>query len=211
MRPHRFRLLVLAFASLLGYASASSSTARDSSLAGVPTEAIWRVQQFDFHFRAERGRYYSCSALHDKISNIMEAVGAGSVVVTIACEPNSLVDNTSARIVTATPMQATPENVQAATTFDTERQMVARLRETRLPTPETIEHFPAEWREISVTKINGVRVGPEDCELLEDLHKQVLPHMPSIRIVRAKFRCGNSELRAARPILVVEALVRRLS
>jgi hypothetical protein len=106
-------------------------------------------------------------------------------------------------------MQATPENVQAATTFATEDELVARLRETQLPTAATIERFPAEWREIPVTKIDGVRIGPQDCELLEDLHKQVLPHIASIRVVRAKFSCGSSELRASRPILIVEALVRR--
>ncbi len=208
MRLHRFRLLVLAFASLLGYAAASSATANEAD-AGVPTQAVWRIQEFNFNFRAQAGRYYSCAMLRQKISGIMEAMGAGSVIVTLACPPNALVDRVSAHIATATPMPATPENVQAATTFDTERQLLARVRNTPLPTPETIERFPAEWREIAVTKVDGVHLGPEDCELLEDIHKQILPQMPSIRVVRARFACGGTQLRAARPILVIEALVRR--
>jgi hypothetical protein len=209
MRHHRFRLLVLGFSALLGYASAWCASARNATPSDAPTEAIWRIQEFDFHFRAERGRYHSCSSLHSKIRGVMEAMGAGSVIVKIACDRSSLVDSTFARIATAMPMQATPENVQAATTFDTEQQMIARLRDTQLPTAETLERFPAEWREITVKKVHGVRLGPEDCDLLHDLHEQVLPHLASIRIVRANFACGNSYLRPARPILVVEALLRR--
>lgn len=208
MRPHRFRLLVIA--ALYGCISASGATTHASVSSGVPTQAIWRIQEFDFYFRAERGRFHSCSSLRTKISGILEAVGAGSVLVNISCSRDALVNNAFAHIAAATPMHASPENVAQATTFDTEQQMVARLREIPLPTPETIERFPAEWRKITVTKVAGIRLGPEDCDLLHDLHKQVLPHIPSVRVVRASFACSSSELSAARPILVVEALVRRM-
>lgn len=209
MRHLRFRLLVLACASLLGSASAWSTTGRDAVSAGVPTEAIWRIQEFEFHFRAERGRYYSCSSLRKKIRGIMEAIGAGSVIVRVGCDSSALVDDTLAYIATAMPMQATPENIRAATTFATEDRMIARLRDAQLPTTETIERFPAEWREVTVTKVHGVRLGPEDCDLLHDLHEQVLPHIASIRVVRARFACSSMQMKAQRPVLIVEALVRR--
>jgi hypothetical protein len=209
MRHDRFRLLVVGFAAFLGSASAWSATSRDSAQDGVPTEAVWRIQEFDFYFRAAKGRYHSCSSLQNKISGIMETIGAGSVIVNIDCSRDSLVDNTVARIATAMPVQATVENITAATTFDTEQQLVARLRRTQLPTAATVERFPAEWRRVAIRKVNGSRLGPEDCDLLHDLHDQILPHLASVRVVRKSFACGGSNLQFARPVLVVEALMRR--
>lgn len=210
MYRRHFRLPIFAFATLLGCAWAWSTTAHTSDAAGVPTEAVWRIQEFDFYFSATRGRYHSCESLHSKIADIMETLGAGSVIVNIACDRSSLVSNTYARIATAMPMQATTENVRAATTFETEEELVARVRQIPLPTMETLERFPAEWREIAVTKVQGTRIGPEDCDLLHDLHEQVLPHLTSVRVVRKSFACGTSaSMPLARPVLVVEALIRR--
>lgn len=208
MRPRRFRLLNAGLATLLGSACAWGATP-EALPASEPMEAIWQIQEFDFYFRAAKGRYHSCSSLHSKISGIMEAMGAGNVIVTIACSRDALVESTVARVSTAMPVHASPENIQAATTFDTEQRMVARLRQSSLPTATTLERFPAEWRRVAITTVHGVRLGPEDCDLLQDLHKQILPHLSSVRVVRKSFSCGDSYLRAARPILIVEALVRR--
>ena len=208
MRHRRFRPLVLGFAALLVCASARSETKREA-VSDAPTEAIWRIQEFDFHFRAQKGRYHSCSSLHSKITGFMEAIGAGSVIVHIGCDRNTLVEHAFARIATAMPIQATPENVRAATTFDTEAQMVARLRQARLPTAETVERFPAEWREVAVRSIHGVRLEPADCDLLHDLHEQILPHLMTVRVVRANLSCGTPYLRPARPVLIIETLMRR--
>ena len=209
MRHLRFRLLIVGFSAVLGSAAAWSATTRDAVPSGDPTEAIWKIQEFDFYYRAARGRYHSCASLHSKISGIMEAMGAGSVIVNIACSRDSLVDSTVARVSTAMPVHASPENIETATRFNTEQQMVARLRQVPLPTASTLERFPAEWRRVAITTIHGVRLGPEDCDLLQDLHQQILPHLTSVRVVRKSFACGDSYLRAARPILIVEALVRR--
>lgn len=209
MRHQCLRPLVFALASLLGCTCAWSATSRAAVTSGVPTEAIWRIQEFEFHFSAARGRYHTCESLQTKITGIMEAIGAGSVIVNIACSPNSLVERVFARIAAATPVQATPENIQAATTFDTEQQMVARLRQTPLPTPETLERFPAEWREVRITKVQGVPLGPADCDLLHDLNEQILPHLTSVRVVRKSLSCPSTGIQTSRPILVVEALMRR--
>jgi len=202
MHHPRFRLLVIGCAALAGSAAAWSATNHETA---APTEAIWRIQEFDFHYRAAQGRYHSCSSLHEKISGIMESIGAGSVIVEIACRPDTLVDRVDARVATAMPVRATSASVAEATTFATEQQLVARLRQIQLPTPATIERFPAEWREVAVTTVHGVRLGPEDCDLLHDLHEQILPHLPSVRVVRKKFSCAIP----ARPVLVVETLMRR--
>lgn len=206
MRHYRFRLLVVVFASLIG--STSAATAREVP-SGTQFEAIWHIQEFDFYYHGVRGHYHSCSSLRSKISGIMEAMGAESVVVRIACSRDALVDSTVARVATAMPVQATPENIVAATTFDTHQEMIARLRQTQLPTAGTIERFPAEWRRVAITSVGGARLGPEDCELLHDLHEQILPHLTSVRVLRKSFACGSPNLRPMRPILIVEALMRR--
>lgn len=209
MRRPSFTPLVAACASLFTFAVAWSTTTPDSLVSGEPQEAIWRVQEFDLHFRGATGRYHSCSSLHSKISGIMEAVGAGKVIVRISCSRDALVNHAFAHITTAMPMPATPDNVRAATSFGTEQALAARVRNIELPTPATIERFPAEYRTIAVKRVEGVRLGSADCDLLQDLHDQVLPHLPSVRVVRKSFVCGGFGLQPARPILIVEALVRR--
>ena len=209
MHLRRFRFFVCVFACLLG-PLASGGTSREAMPSGVPTEAIWQIQHFDLYFRATRGRFHSCSSLHEKITGIMEAIGAGVVVVDISCGAGSLVGDTFARIATALPVAATSDNIRNATTFQTEDQLIARLRQTELPTAETIERFPAEWETVSLMSVRGLRLGPEDCELLQDMQQQVFPHVSSVRVVRKRLFCGSTmQMHPPRPVLVVEALRRR--
>jgi hypothetical protein len=181
------------------------SQSGETPLFGTPQEAIWRIQEFDLHFRGAGGRYHSCAALHQKIRGIMEAIGAGGVSVSISCSREALVNHALARVATAMPIAATPENIRAATTFTTESALVARLRGRSLPTPATIERFPAEWRTIEVKRIHGVWLTPEDCDLLQDMDEQIFTRMDFVRIVNKGFGCRGR----TRPTLIVEALVRR--
>jgi hypothetical protein len=206
MRHRRLRRIALgavAFLAVAGFATPAQSAPTEA-----PVEALWRLQEFEFQFRAARGHYHSCSALHSKITGILQAVGAGSVVVELGCNPRDLTDRTFARLATATPQAATLDNVRAATTFDSRRQLVARVNQIELPTEESLQRFPAEWKTISVTKIRGLHLGPGDCDLLNDLNEQIFPHL-SIRVVRERLSCGNNFMRPAQPLLVIEALVRR--
>lgn len=167
------------------------------------TDAIWRVQQIDLRLKTG-DQYYSCSALQSKISAILGAVGAAEVVVNLACQTGTLTNNVWAKLATASPTQATEENIRAATTYDSRTQLVARVRETALPTANDIAVFPAEWRTITITSMRGMNLGPGDCDLLQGLSEQIFPHL-ELRVVRKRFNCGQN----ARPILVVEALMRR--
>lgn len=175
-------------------------------IASDSLDAIWRVQQIDLRLRTG-DRYHSCSALHSKIAAILGAVGAEKVVVSVSCNMNSLTNNVLARVATATPVEATAANVQAATTFDARAELVARLRQETLPTANDIQVFPAEWRTVAITTVRGVHLGPGDCDLLQGLTDQVFPRL-SVRVVRQRLSCGAGIGAAARPILVVEALMR---
>jgi len=206
MRHRRLCRIALSVLSLL-VASAFANPLR-AAPAEAPVEALWRLQEFEFQFRAARGHYHSCSALHSKITGILEAVGAGSVIVEFGCNPRDLTDRAFARVATATPQAATVENIRAATTFDSRRQLLARLNQIELPTETNLQRFPAEWRTVSVTKIRGLHLGPGDCDLLNDLNEQIFPHL-SIRVVRERLSCGSSIISPTQPLLIVEALVRR--
>jgi hypothetical protein len=207
MRHHRSISVVLgSLCLLIGLPSVARPVGEP--VTGVPLDAVWRMQQFNFHFRATRGHFHSCSSLQSKISTIMEAVGAGSVIVKLGCNPRDLTDNTYASVAAAMPQEATPENVQAATTFDSRQELVARMRQIDLPTQNDIVRFSAEWRTVSIMAIRGMHLGPEDCNLLEDLSAQIFPHL-SVRVVRQRFSCGEGLVRPVRPVFIVQALVRR--
>ena len=175
---------------------------------GAPLDAIWRVQEFDFHIRTMQ-RYHSCSSLHRKISGILSAVGAGSVVVKMSCSKDQLTNEAFAKVAAAAPVDASPENIEQATTFDTRQELIARLRDVELPSADNIQRFPAEWRTVSVARVPSLQLGPADCELLRGLNEQIFPRL-SIRVVRQQLSCDSQAVFSpARPVLVVEALVRR--
>jgi len=162
-------------------------------------DAIWRSHELTLQVRTA-DRYQSCANLQTKIMSILAAVGARDTRVTLGC--SGLTNNAAARIAMQTPVPVTAESVVAATSFDSRTQLAARVRGTTLPTPETIERFPAEWRTVSVTHHGQLRLGPSDCELLRNVRDQVLPHL-AVRIKKERFVCGGMQ-----PALVVEALTR---
>jgi hypothetical protein len=207
MRSYRWASLLALAVHLLGIAPAGA-TSGQANVPRAPLDAIWRIQEFDLRFRTAQ-HYHSCSSLHQKISGILEAVGAGKVVVKLSCSKDELTNHAYARVATAAPVDASPQNIEAATTFDSRQVLVARLREVQLPTANDIERFPAEWRTVSLTRVAALRLGPGDCELLRGLNEQVFPHL-SIRVVRKQLSCSSPALfNPARPVLVVEALIRR--
>ena len=197
---------------LLGIAPSSAKTGQSNvvgeTVTGVPLDAIWRIQEFDLHIRTAQ-RYHSCTSLRDKISGILTAVGATTVVIQMSCGRDQLTNDAIAKVATATPVDANPQNIAAATTFDTRQALIARLREERLPTAVDIEHFTAEWRTVSLHRVPDLHLGPGDCEILEGLNEQIFPQL-SIRVVRKRLQCDSQALFSpTRPVLVVEALMRR--
>lgn len=156
---------------------ANASTGSDPI--GAQVEAIWRVQSFDFYHSASVA--YSCGALRDKIAAIIELAGAHeSSIVQISCN-GSLLRTAHARITLASPVEATPENIRRATTFDGRAELLARTANVPLPTAVDLERFPATWRRISLRGHGSSRLDASDCELLRGVIKHVFPKL-SIRV-----------------------------
>jgi hypothetical protein len=199
---------ILAIAVCLLGSAPSRATSGQSNVTGAPLDAIWRIQEFDLHIRTAQ-RYHSCTSLREKISGILTAVGATSVVVQMSCGRDQLTNETFAKVATATPVDATQENIMAATTFDARQALIARLREQRLPTAVDLERFSAEWRTVSLHRVPDLHLSNGDCELLQGLNEQVFPRL-AIRVVRKRLQCDSQALFSpSRPVLVVEALMRR--
>ena len=168
-------------------------------------DAIWRFQSFPFEYRSTN-TYYNCDSLVRKVRAILKAVGAHhSVVVETRCEGGPA-NRISARIALATPVVASEENIRAATTFDSQDQLVARLRNLTLPTANDIERFPANWQKISLARaIRDMSITQSDCDLLRGMNEQVFPRI-AVRVQGRKLMCGSYSTNV-RANVQVEALV----
>ncbi len=168
-------------------------------------DAIWRVQSLPFAFRG-RHVLYACSTFQKKLRSVLEAVGAhSSLIIQTSCSQTALTGRIDARIALATPTPATAENIAAATTFDSKRELIARLKKTPLPTASDIERFRAVHRTVVLENRGGLQLEPSDCELLIAIRDQLFPRLD---VVVAKNTAFCSEA-LARPVLIeVQALIR---
>ena len=167
-------------------------------------QAVWKPQRMNFVYRGY-STFYSCRGLQDKLEKILTTVGAqGDIELrTYVCDDQ--LATARFEIVLTSPVEATPENVQALTTYDAQDALTARVRGERLASAEDLQRFPAVWKTISFARSREMRLAPGDCELVSQLRRHILPHM-SVQIVSDQVRCsefGN----IGKPQLTVSALV----
>ena len=168
-------------------------------------EAVWKPQRINFVYRGY-STLYSCSSLQDKLETILTTMGArdGSIELrTYSCDDAQSI--ASFQIVLASPVEATPENVQELTSYDVHDELVARVRGEQLTSAEDLPRFPAVWKTISFARSREMKLAPGDCELVQQLRHTILPRM-SVQIVSDRMYCsafGN----IGKPQLTVSALV----
>ena len=167
-------------------------------------EAVWKPQRMNFVYRGY-STLYSCSSLQQKLEKILMTVGArgGIELRTYACDDQLSVARF--QIVLTSPVEATPENVQELTSYDSSDQLIARVHGERLANAEDLPRFPAVWKTISFARSRDMKLAPGDCELVRELRRHILPRM-SVQIVSDQVRCspfGN----IGKPQLTVSALV----
>jgi hypothetical protein len=168
-------------------------------------EAVWRVQSLNFAYSGY-ATVYSCDALLKKVSEILLTLGARDTmrIRSIGCA--DMMTHGRMEITLESPVEATPENIEAITTYDSKQQLVARVHNEHLASAEDVQRFPATWKTISMTRERALRLGPSDCELVEQLRRDVLPHM-SIRVESDRLRCSTVFGNIGQPQLRVAALV----
>jgi hypothetical protein len=106
----------------------------------------------------------------------------------------------------AVPVEATAENLAAATDYDTRDELIARLRHEQLPSANDIERFRASWRTVALTRSPPLSLGPTDCDLLRGMRDQVFPRM-RVRVVSSGLNCGNGSDTRIQPRIHVNALM----
>jgi hypothetical protein len=182
------RLIDFARAAVLLLAASVASAQVQSDEAVV--EAVWKAQRMNFV-------YHGYSTLY--------SVGArgGIQMRTYSC--NDELATARFQIVLTSPVEATPENVQALTTYDSQDELIARVRGERLASAEDVVRFPAVWKTISFARSREMRLAPGDCELVQQLRRHILPRM-SVQIVNDQVRCSSFG-NIGKPRLTVSALV----
>ena len=195
--------LVVVFSLSFGAVAARAQSPADQE--GETRDAVWKVQSFDFEYNG-LSTSYSCGSLRKRLRSILTRMGAheGIAIRTAGCY--DLSDLARVQITMATPVEATPENVRALTQHDARDELIARMRGETLGSAADIERFPAVWRTISFARDKRLRLAPGDCELVQQLSREVFPLM-SVRVLDDQLRCSHAFGNYTRPQLIVTALV----
>ncbi len=168
-------------------------------------EAVWKVQSLSFAYSGY-ATVYSCNALLDKVRVILQSVGARETLRIRSLGCQDMVTHGRMEITLESPVEATPENIETITTYDSTQELVARVRSEHLAGAEEVHRFPATWKTVSMTRDRELKLGPSDCELVEQLRRDVLPRM-SIRVQHDRLRCSPVFGNIGQPQLRVAALV----
>ena len=198
------RCLLIALSSLTSISSLRAAGADDAQ--DTPEiDAIWHVRSLPFLFRG-RHVLYNCTSFQKKLHSILLAVGADpSLIIQTSCTPNAITDRITVRIALATPVEATADNIAAATSFDSKRELLARLQKTPLPTPSAIEKFRARMKSVTLEDSAELQLEPSDCELLTALTDQLFPKL-NVEVEKNMLFCTEAVARA--PQLKIRALFR---
>jgi hypothetical protein len=149
---------------------------------------------------------YSCDVLLDKVRVILQSLGARDSLRIRSLGCNDMMTHGRMEITLESPVEATPENIEAITTYDSKQVLVARVRNEELVHAEDVQRFPATWKTVSMSRDRSLKLGPSDCELVEQLRRDVLPRM-SIRVEHERLRCSAVFGNIGQPQLRVAALV----
>lgn len=167
--------------------------------------AVWMAQQVNFEYRGY-STMYSCRSLEDKLEIILRSIGARENVRLQSYICDEQLGIARFQISMQSPVIASEENIRALTTHDSKDELVARVNGTQLPSAADLERFPAVWKKVSFARDRYMRLERGDCELVEQLRRQILPRM-SVQIVKDNIRCSSAFGNIGSPRLTVSALV----
>jgi hypothetical protein len=207
MAPWRKQFLPIVWAlSCLSGVAGAAGHASAAPVEGQEIEAIWKAHLMTFEYHGYSTQY-TCGSLHKKLRAILRSVGARDGIQLREYGCNDLSGVIRFEIAFQSPVEATPENIAAASSFDSRDALIARVRGERLPTAEDVQTFPAVWKTVSLARERELRLAPGDCELVQQLRQQILARMTSVQIVSDRVRCSPAFGNIGKPRLTVAALV----
>ena len=171
----------------------------------APVTAVWKAQQVNFEYRGY-STMYSCRSLEDKLEIILRTVGAREDVRLQSYVCDEQLGIARFQISMQSPVIASEENLRELTTHDSKDELVARVNGAQLPSAADLERFPAVWKKVSFARDRYMRLERGDCELVEQLRRQILPRM-SVQVVKDNIRCSSAFGNIGSPRLIVSALV----
>jgi hypothetical protein len=169
-----------------------------------PVDAVWKPYNIRFEYRAY-STIYTCGSRRSTLETILETLGAREDLQVKGFACDETMGLARFQIAFNAPVEATSENVHALTRRDEHDALIARVRGERLADPEDLPRFPAVWRTISFARDRALRLRGGDCELVQQVRRQVLSRM-SVRIVNDRVRCSSFG-NISPPRLTVSALV----
>lgn len=196
MRMRFLRPLVgLAILGVCGQASAAGEPA-------IPSK--WKLQEIAYDYVGYT-TVYDCDTVEDKLKAILEALGAHeNTRVRISGCPGSrpMSRRFFVQVTVATPVPAADAN-EASTDQSRQHELLMRLEEDD---GLLDEEFLAHWKSIELSKDRRLDIQPGDCELMESLHREVLPKL-GVKTEEKRIVCMSNHVSLQRPQLRVSALI----
>lgn len=169
----------------------------------VAIDAVWKPQRITLLYRGST-TFYGCDLFERNVRLALSLLGAHADMHL----DRSRCSASDVRL-TATfrsPIEATEQNLLALTAYSAEDEIVARLQSRSLPAPADLQTFPAEWSTVSFASNPRLRLTSSDCEFVDNLRRQLLPHM-RVRVIGNRLFCSPGALAISGPRLKVVALV----
>jgi len=191
MRRSSLVILVGTLVLVCGVARAAGAAAASAADAGT-VSAVWVDHDLAFTYMGFTS-HYSCSGIEGKVSYVMKQLGArpGYKVTSYGCiNMNGPEIMPRVRVRAALPQEATPEVLAQLETDRSKRELVARAGGKPVAAiDEVTAKFPATWRNVTFegTPLSDVQDG--DCELMEQLIRNVLKPMGVREIEGSNLNC----------------------
>lgn len=159
----------------------TGAAAAQDAAAPPAVQAQWQEHELSFHFMGFR-TYYNCYSLEDRLEQMLRDLGARPDVQVIAtgCAPRQVSSMISTRIRLSMPVDAASGSAG--------------------------EVFAAQRKTVTLPVHSGSRVGTGECELLEQVRRQLLPAL-KLEVVKDDLRCFPGAESLGNRTMQVAALV----
>ena len=191
MRRSSLAVLVGTLVFACGIARAAGAAASSAADAGT-VNAVWVDHDLSFTYMGFTS-HYSCTGIEGKVRYVMKQLGArhGYRVTSSGCYNMSGPEiMPRVRVRAALPQEATPELLAQLEKDRSKRELVARTGGKPVASiDEVTAKFPATWRNVKFegTPLSDVQDG--DCELMEQLIRNVLKPMGVREIAGSSLNC----------------------
>jgi hypothetical protein len=196
------------------------------------TNAIWKDQEISFTYRSSTN-IYSCGALESRVESLLRAVGAEKESLTVQVNGCSdfLFDDpflssrtraeqfrprafrrlrdpqfSQVRIRLRNPIAATPEALAELEKTRPYRELLGRVTGSSAAVQEAASQFPARRQQVSLST-RALDLEPEECELLEQMIRDVFPKL-GVTVTKKNMSCFPPSVSLTKPRIEVEALIR---